>query len=594
MASCVARVRALGLAIVVALGLLAMARPLAAIADQPAYIETPVHSLAPDSSSVRESYVSLYAPLPAADGPHPAACDRVGYLRFRGAAGPRNPADADAIFVAQPGIFEGPAAFDQVARHTIIAAASQGYHVEFWALNPRSNCLIDNTGIAAAEAARNPMIALNYYYNGATVDGQTFAGYVNGQDAAWLSHDGLAQTVQDEYTVISRLPPAVRRTKVLCGGHSLGGIVTGAFANWDFSGTGNPADAGYNQCAGYFALDTRFTLSSGLSMLSRLDGSVLNYIFSAISSGFPYIDFPPITPETLQGLAILGLASYFQPNAESTLLKAVPNDSNYNFTLDFLVANSWGSFLLDSPNPRDFNVTNQAALGTIFGNNSQPIGILRASVGVPTGGPVVEKSFPLAYGTPSLFDGLLGGDLVAPAPASATPNGPLYSWLNYNQVPTPGPSPEDDPGQPYTSAASQVSDITQLSRTLFDSGEPFTGNYFPTQLVLDIGAAGVGDRSGSLAEPARTPTASASTRRRTSTRARASRRAWEPSGRDRAAGPRGRGGLQPPRRPHRRGGAEQRPARDLQHDARQLDEPGRRIAGQVRITATTPTGRRPR
>ncbi len=492
---------ALTLALGAALTSIALA-PVAARAQsaQPWYSETPVSSLAPDASQVLESYVSLYAPLPAADGPRPAACDRVGYLRFRSAAGPSNPADADAIYVAQPGIFEGPAAFDQVARHTIEAAAAAGYHVEFWALNPRSNCLVDNTGVAAAEAARNPDLALDYYYNGGTVDGQKFAGFVTEKGAGWLSHVGLAQTVQDEYTVISQLPPWYRRTRVLCGGHSLGGIVVGAFADWNFSDDGNPAAAGYNQCAGYFALDTRFTLSTGTTILSDIDGSVLNGVLSAVTGRLPFVDFPPIAPDVLQALPILGMASYFQPTARSTLLDALPTDSNFNFTFNLLLGNSWKSFLTGTPDPRAFNVTNQATIGYIFGDVSQPIGILRASVGAPTGGPVIEKSFPLAYGAPEAFDGLLGGnDLVAPAPSSASASGPLYGWLNYNQIPTPGPSPADDPGQPYTSASSEVSDVVQLSRVLFDSGQPFTANYYPTQLLVDIAAASVGDRSGSLA-----------------------------------------------------------------------------------------------
>ena len=477
-------------------------QPLAARAQgtQPAYIETPVSSLASDSAQVLESYVSLYAPLPATDGPHPAACDRVGYLRFRSAGGPSNPASADAIYVAQPGIFEGPAAFDQVARHTVEAAAAAGYHVEFWAIDPRPDCLVDNTGVAAAEADGNPSIALDYYYYGTSVNGQTFPGFVTEQNATWLSHDGLAQTVQDEYTVISQLPPAVRQKKVLCGGHSLGGIVTGVFINWDFSGSRDPAGAGYNQCAGYFALDTRFTTSASKAVLSPFNGSVLSGILAAASSSYPYISIAPITPETLEALPILGMSSYLQPNAKSTLLKTLPNDKKFNSTLDILLARSLSSYLLDSPNPRTFNVTNEAAVGFVLGDVSQPLGILRTSVGVPTGGPVVEKSFPVAYGSASEFNGLLGGnDLIAPAPSSATASGPVYGWLNYNQVPTPGPSPADDPGQPYTSAASEVSDITQLSRTLFDSGAPFTEDYFPTELALDIDAVANGDRTGSLA-----------------------------------------------------------------------------------------------
>lgn len=465
------------------------------------YIETPVHSLAPDASIVSESYVSLYSPLPAADGPHPAACDRVGYLRFRAASGPGNPARADAIFVAQPGIFEGAGALDQVARNTVRAALERGYHVEFWALDPRADCLEDNFGAEAGTAAHSPQPAIDYYYGGKSVDGHTFPGFVTEQQAAWLSHVGLAQTVQDEYTVISQLPPSYRKTRVFCGGHSLGGIITAAFVNWDFSGTGNPADAGYNQCAGYFGLDTRLELELTTSLLSQGLGGVLNSILQDASSGYPYINLAPFTPETFGALPVLGLASYFQPNqVDHTVVNQLPSDANFDITYRVLFGDSWLDLLTDDPDIRQFNATNQAVVGELFGTNQEPIGILRAGLGVVTGGPVVEKTFPLAYGSPGELSGLIGGpDQVSPDPTQATPTGDVYSWLNYNQVPNPGPSPVDDPGQPYTSAAYQMSDITQLSRTLFDAPAQFTEDYFPTQLVLDVAAAAFGDRSGSLA-----------------------------------------------------------------------------------------------
>ena len=476
--------------------------PAAQAASPPASIETPVNSLAPDASAVAESYVSLYAPLPAADGPRPAACDRIGYLRFRNAGGPTNPADADAIFVAQPGVFEGAGAFDQVARNTITAAANLGYNVEFWALNRRSNCLVDNTGVAAALAAKDPNVALNYYYNGASVNGQTFAGFVSEKNAGWLSHVGVAQTVQDEYTVISQLPPAVRQKKVLCGGHSLGGILTAAFADWDFSGVGDPAAAGYNQCAGYFSLDSRLTLQlmATTTMLNGIQSGLLNGVLGAVASSQPYVNFAPISPDVLQALPILGLASYFYPNTQSTLLKAVPTDANFTRTFGILLANSWLGFLTGQPNGRNVNATNQATVGFVFGDVSQPLAFIRSSVGVPTGGPLIEKNFPVKYGSPP--GSLGGGNLQIGIPPSAAPangKGPLYSWLNYNQVTTPGPSPTNDPGNPYTSAGSEVSDITQLSRTLFDAPALFTENYFPTALLLDSLAIGDGDRSGSLA-----------------------------------------------------------------------------------------------
>jgi hypothetical protein len=487
-------VRLLGTAIVVAAGTSAGAQ---AAVEAPAS-ETPVNSLAPDSSLVAESYVSVAAPLPDSYGPHPAACDRVGYLRFRSASGPDASADADAILVAQPGIFEGAGAFDQVARHTVASAAAQGRHIEFWALDRRSNCLRDDRGVRAAEAARDPKLALDYYYNGKPVDGQTFAGFTSEREAKWLSHVGLAQTLEDEYAVIRRLPASVRRSKVLCGGHSLGGILTGAFANWDFSGTGDPAQAGYNQCAGYFALDTRLSIALGRQVLSMSLGSALNRVLGSVSNWAPYVRVPPIAPDTLQALPILGMASYFAPEQPTSLLAALPSDPDFNFTFNFLLAGSYRSFLTGKPDPRSFNATNETVLGVVFSDVSEPVGILRASVGIPTGGPVLKKTFPVPYGTPSLA-GLVGGNrLVVPAPSEARPGGALYSWSNYDQVPTPGPAPADDPGHPYTSSASQVSDMSQLSRTMFDAPAAFTENYFPTQMVLDIAAAAVGSRSGTL------------------------------------------------------------------------------------------------
>jgi hypothetical protein len=180
------------------------------------YEETPIASPAngPDASLVSESYVSIYAPLPASDGPHPTACDRIGYVRWRAADGPQDPSQADAIFVAQPGVLEGAGAFNQVARNTILDALQSGYHIEFWAISRRSNCLVDATGIDAAIAAHNPDLALGYYFDDTPVDGHTFARVVSEKDAAWLEHVGLAQTVQDEYSIISQLPPSARQTKV--------------------------------------------------------------------------------------------------------------------------------------------------------------------------------------------------------------------------------------------------------------------------------------------------------------------------------------------------------------------------------------------
>src|SRR4051794_15097033 len=125
--------------------------------------EMPVVTNSP-VTSVAESVVRVKIPLPDSAGPHPAECDWLSYLRFRDVKGPAKSKDADRILIAQPGILEGAGAFDSVARNTIAQAAAQGRHIEFWALDRRSNCLEDHTGLDAGRIARNAHVAVDYYY----------------------------------------------------------------------------------------------------------------------------------------------------------------------------------------------------------------------------------------------------------------------------------------------------------------------------------------------------------------------------------------------------------------------------------------------
>ena len=203
----------------------------------PARVETPVSTSSPITDVV-ETVVRVRLPLPASAGPHPAACDWLSYLRYRDRDGPDSAAQADRILVAQPGILEGAGAFDSVARNTVVQAARLGEHIEFWALDRRSNCLEDHTGVAAAVAAGDYRVAVDYYYRHATVGGHRFAGYLGNDQITWLQHIGLDQTLQDEYDLlVAELPDQrVRADKVLCGGHSLGGVLTGLFAVHDFDG----------------------------------------------------------------------------------------------------------------------------------------------------------------------------------------------------------------------------------------------------------------------------------------------------------------------------------------------------------------------
>ncbi|WP_329215877.1 hypothetical protein OG352_09090 [Streptomyces sp. NBC_01485] len=453
--------------------------------------ETPVASTSP-VAGVTESVVRVKAPLPVSFGARPAACDWLSYLRYRSSDGPAASADADRILVAQPGILEGAGAFDSVARNTVARAAEQGRHIEFWALDRRSNCLEDHTGIDSGDQHT----AVDYYYRGKQVGGRAFAGFVGNDRLGWMARLGIEQTVRDQYDLlVAELPDqGLRARKVLCGGHSLGGVVTGYFATADFDG--NPAttaDAGYRQCAGYFALDT--TVSTSLADLSgsipddsNLPDIGLGYgvVQAGLDSGvLPRSLSAPVllNPATMTLLSIAGLGAVRDPGAEADLPAYLPADLNIETTNRFLFSKDAAAFLTGSPGVKDFRLTNAAVLGALLDDNSVPLAFLQSSVGFFDGGPVADKSFPVANGGDQQ-PGLSG---VAYKAIPDRPHGPLYTWRDYDRVGDP-----DDPGYrsadgtPFTGADKEVTDLQELARSLAQQPLDFTEQYFPTKLITDL------------------------------------------------------------------------------------------------------------
>jgi DNA-3-methyladenine glycosylase I len=151
----------LRLTILAALAVAVAAPAAAAAAPAPGTtIERAVESAA--GAGVAETFVRVYDPLPAEAGAHPPACDWITYLRFRDPDGPRRASAADAVAVIIPGFLGGAGSFDQLARNTVASAAAEGRFVEFWALDRRSNCLEDHTGVQAAARRGTASTAYNY------------------------------------------------------------------------------------------------------------------------------------------------------------------------------------------------------------------------------------------------------------------------------------------------------------------------------------------------------------------------------------------------------------------------------------------------
>lgn len=441
-------------------------------------------------TGVVATVVDLDAPLPAGSAPHPAECDRLAYLRYRAADGPENSADADRVLVAQPGVFEGAGAFESVARNTVAAADAEGRHIEFWALDRRSNCLEDHTGTQAALAANDLDIATDYYFAGGTVHGHTFAGYADGAGTAWLEDQGLVQTMRDQYDVLRLEFPdqKIRKQKVLCGGHSLGGFLTGYFANWDFDG--NPAttdDAGYNQCSGYFALDT--VIKAGPpNPIRNLDlpevppalAGPVEAASGALTDVYPVTRLPAvINPETTNLLAIAGLAARLDPTGVNDVVDRLPRSLNFDATLRTLLSKDPIMAATGLPDIRTLYATNEAVVGALLDDNSQPLGFLQTSVGFIGNGPVQDKYFPMpneVIATIPFLGQVFGSDRKA-APTSYGDPSVVYTWQDYDEM-TPNS---------YTDPSKEVSSISQIVRSLSEPPLDFTEWYFPTAISTDLG-----------------------------------------------------------------------------------------------------------
>jgi hypothetical protein len=476
--------------------------------------------------------VAVSAPLPSSFPAHPGECDCIHFLRIKHKNGPANPSNADRVLIAQPGVLEGASAFYNVAANLVTRAYNEkAKYVEFWAVDRRPNCLEDLNGLKLAKSTGNVHDAIDYYYRNKPYKGKTFAGFLSPyKDAAWLAEMGMDRTLKDWNEIITRGIPdqSVRQKKVYLGGHSLGGFITGAYACWDFDG--DPAttdDAGYNQCAGFFGLDTLVTADpmtavmsgtgSGMDM-GELLGSIPDMVVDMMRAG-TFERFVAVTgvidPEIMHLLAGLAIAAHLQPTAESDSIEYLPATQNALLAYRFYHSRDISAFLSPTPTLEMYRYTNQALLAVFTDDNAMPLSIVRSSMGFFTGGPVAEKNFPIPSAVaealaeiPSLksLTGLMGGGNVAIASDSGSPckkkDGPLYGWLNYNQL-NGVDIPLKSDGEPFTTTAREVTDINDFARSVAAVPMDFVEKYFPIRLAVDsmFGTDGIVHEDGVSKRP---------------------------------------------------------------------------------------------
>ena len=477
---------------------------------------------------------AIAAPLPD-EWKAPEACDEIHFLRFRlrdgSTLGEGNPLEVnsdttDAMLIMIPGVLSGANCFEYMARQLVYMAKVQdGKNVEVWAVERRTNRLEDVNGFNYIERAlKSGSMTLDeavdtvigYYYEGQPLEGKTFDGWYGSQDDC-LSEFGLKLATEDVFEVIETMvpDPEVRRQKLFVGGHSMGGMMTSMFAGWDLDG--DPAtldDAGYNNCAGIFGLDTVITPVTDIietftgflpksiyEQLANMTEPVYAGLIDGLRNGsLPRIlNSPPLMDAELMALLeLVGLAVRFEPDSECTLIREVPYSASDELMLRIMHTCDMQTFLAGKPELRDYRYTNEALLGMFFDDDMAPIGMVQTSMGFLQGGPVVKKDFPrpgVLLNIPVLSDfmNVAFGPQQSYIANDAGPienlgTGPLYSWVNFDEIGDASDPNYQDQGQTitYTTMDNEVSDIRDLARAVCEGPQNLAEWYFSDRLVVDF------------------------------------------------------------------------------------------------------------
>jgi pimeloyl-ACP methyl ester carboxylesterase len=476
---------------------------------------------------------AIASPLPAQWGA-PPECDEIHFLRFRPSDGSTldpadrsraNPQTTDAMLVMLPGVLEGANGFEYLARQLVYMAKTQDKkNFEVWAVERRNNRLEDLTGVnyleeklSRGEMDMDEAVAafVGYYYQGKPLNGRTFHGWYDNQDLPFLSEFGLKLDTEDVFKVIQTLvpDPEVRRRKVFVGGHSMGGIMTSYFAGWDLDG--DPAttgDAGYNNCAGMFALDTLVISASNIANgwagfmrpdLLQMVQNMSEVIYTGILDGFKDGSYPVIlnsgpvlSAEIMDLLEAVAMASYYAPDEENTYIRSIPWSEEVELVQRFIHSRDFDTFYTSTPRLQDFRYTNEALFGSLFDDSFVPIGMIQNSMGFLQGGPVVLKEFPQwPLGIIPGLDNSLGKGPYYIAndagPVDDLGSGPLYSWVNFDEVgDASDPDYKDTTGQTtLTTVENEVADIKDVARTVFKGPFNLVEWYFSLRLLIDQMAA---------------------------------------------------------------------------------------------------------
>lgn len=437
---------------------------------------------------------SIYSPAPAINGQPPLSCDYIRYMSLKPKDMGSNP---DAVLLLNPGGLLGIGSMSHLAKNLIYMAETfKNTHIEVLIIERRANCLEDLTGVNAAEAEGNIQAAIDYYYNGKSIGGKTFQGFVTSETAPYLSEFGVELNVEDIYTVITtEIPdPQIRRQKLFLAGHSYGGFILGLFMGWDFDG--NPEtkdDAGYRNCAGAIGLESLIApytvLIQGMAetlpdmmedqMLEMVYGSDYDTQLADLRAGnMSRIYGGQMLPEPFMLMELVAMRADWAPFEKSTFFNDVPYSKNAHQFINTVLSGT----AIDVMQPNGYKkipCTNLALAGLLMDNNFLLLGSASLSMGFLINGEVADKEFPI----PGILEQIpLVSSMLSPI---VPPNlyyptdkysSTLYHWVNFDEI---------DQSQ-YTTQNEEVVDINDYLKASYEGSTNYFEWYMPYRMMLDM------------------------------------------------------------------------------------------------------------
>jgi hypothetical protein len=349
------------------------------------------------------------------------------------------------VLVMMPGFLGGANDFNYLGRRVVLRSHGT---TAVWAVDRRSNALEDQTGVDAAEAAKDPDIAKNYYFHGATVGGRTFAGFIDGKTISYAAEWGIKTHIEDLDALISAAIARYPHAAIFLGGHSLGGSIVPIYAAWNFD-----TYSGFERLSGLVLLEGAPSPQGPADIPDQAAYEHTGIAFGGsrtsvhtLRSGDPIVSLKPfVTTDLFVTAEILGM------RVSSLVGTATAPSPDSDLIAGFLTL----LFGLPSVPPG----TNRAALGFGFDNDYQPLSFARVSMGEAIGpvGPNPNAAF---------LKGLLGIDdtLLAPIDPQAS-----YDWKPALEQAVPEPT-----------------DMETFANILFAGPTNFIEWYFPARLTLDV------------------------------------------------------------------------------------------------------------